>query len=291
MHFALNAAFAEADLQQQHAAAAAAGEDGAGGDALAAESQLLAATLQSGPAPSGAAPAQTAAQSLRDEAPLARCLRVAYECEFAGAYARAARTHQTRVALAEEAAAAGRTGGLYDASVWYDYGAYLLRRGALLKGVVCLREAVAVDPAFVPALLALAAAQCARAQAVEAGVMAGAAVSALQQHIAAAAAAEADTAADYGNLLPLAHGLVCLIAEACGRSDDAAEALAAALEALRAVFVTRGVEAEEAATAATPGALYILLARYLLRLRVLPLARLALSQVRGVWAGTPFRSP
>ena len=50
-------------------------------------------------------------------------------------------------------------GALLPGRVVDDYGAFLLRRGALLKGAVCLREAVAVDPAFVPALLALAAVQ------------------------------------------------------------------------------------------------------------------------------------
>ena len=113
--------------------------------------------------------------------------------------------------------------------------------------------------------------------------MAGTAVTALRQHIVQEEqGGDGALAAGFANLLPLAHGLCALVAEAAGRSDEAAaESLAAAVEALRAALTGRGVEAEEAATAASPGALYILLARFLLRLRVLPLARLALSQVGG----------
>ena len=45
-----------------------------------------------------------------------------------------------------------------DPAVWYDYGAYCLRRGAPLSGKAeeCLREAVSLDAGHLPSLLALA---------------------------------------------------------------------------------------------------------------------------------------
>jgi hypothetical protein len=302
MHSALNATFTDAELPQA--------ADVFGSDATALSTTAAAPVAASSPAPLPAAgaggTASATAQVPRDEAPLARCLRIAYECEFSGSYGRAARAHQTRVALAEEAAAAGRTGGRYDASVWHDYGAFLVRRGLLLKAVACFREAVSIDPEFVPSLLALAATQCVRGQAVEAGVMAGAAVTAVKKHASDALAsggggavqvsapngAEYDddddsslislTSTDFGNLLPLALGLSSLIAQASGgRDEDSAEDLAAALRSYRALLRSRGIDAEEAAATVSPGSLYLLVARYALQLRVTPLARLALSLAEG----------
>jgi tetratricopeptide (TPR) repeat protein len=74
----------------------------------------------------------------------ARLVRLASEAELFSRHADAQRHHQQRLVLAPRSAPA-----------WCEYGAFLLRRGEAARGVECLREAVAVDPSSVQALVAL----------------------------------------------------------------------------------------------------------------------------------------
>ena len=75
--------------------------------------------------------------------------------------ARADGLHRDRVTAAEQAVLDGAAGG-YDAGVWHDYAAFLLRAGNTSKAAECLRECVAADRFRTPSLLALGAVQAAR---------------------------------------------------------------------------------------------------------------------------------
>jgi tetratricopeptide (TPR) repeat protein len=218
------------------------------------------------------------------EPPFVRLARIAREAEHAGHFARAARVHQTRVALAEEEAAAGGSAG-YDPLPWTEYGLFLLRRRDVLKATVCLREAVACSPAYAPALLALGAALAAKGAFAEAVVMASTAVTVL------VAAAKADASAiaaavraglprslsTASNLLPVAYGLHSMVLEAAGKPAGSGAALLSGIKALCTLYQERGASKEDATRSASFGAVYLLAARALLDMRLLPLARKALE--------------
>lgn len=91
------------------------------------------------------AKAAPAPEPVPDHAELAKLLDLAGQAEAAGNAARAEALHQRRL-LAKTSA-----------QVWYDYGAYCLRRGhaGRGRGEQCFREALALEPTHRGALLAL----------------------------------------------------------------------------------------------------------------------------------------
>ncbi len=258
MHTGLNAAFAEAERARATAASQPT-----------VRSQAAASARSTG----SATGAGTAA-----EAPLERLRRVAAEAETVGAWDRAAAIHAARVALAEDAAAKGETGGRYNGQVWLDYGMCLTRRGPAhwVKAVACLREAVSIGmpsssiaadanaddaarPEHLPALLALAAVQAARGQIDEAAVFSYSALKAAAAGASAHLTSRESLASARGtgatelpvdtprtdmaaNLLPLSatlHSLILtMMATAQGKPDTSSGAAVEAGKALRA-----GVEA------------------------------------------------
>lgn len=240
MHAALNAVFAEAD----NATALA---------PLAAAVPSIGASLANDASGGSGSTA-------RDSAYRERLARVAEETEFAGQLDRSARLHQMAVTAQEEAAATGRTGGVYDASVWYSYAAMCARRGDLLTAYTLLREAIGSDAGHLPSLLCMAAVQSARGLHEEAGVFAASAV---------------DAADD--NLLPLAHSLHAATLTAKGRNEDAGRALHAATASLAECLRSLGILDDDIERAATVGAVYLILSRYLLSLHLHDLARHSLE--------------
>lgn len=91
-----------------------------------------------------------------------RSLRLALEAEFEGDRPRAAALLQARVASMEQRAARGGAGASWDASLWEDYGEFLLRGGDTGRAAECFREAVAIAPLRVSALTLLGVVQAVR---------------------------------------------------------------------------------------------------------------------------------
>lgn len=225
------------------------------------------------------------------ETPLLRLRRIALESEYSGHYERAARVHQVRVALAEEAAARGQTQGRYDPSVWHDYGTYCLRRGELMKAATCLREALSCDSNFIPSLLALAALQCSRNKADEAMVYCASAVTILTtaakiDKVQAGKLGITWIGSESANLLPLAHALNSLSLQIGGRSKDSGAALVSAIACLAELYVERSATKDDVACSATAGGVYLLIARYLLDLHLNDLSRISIEQAHSALLDT-----
>jgi tetratricopeptide (TPR) repeat protein len=175
------------------------------------------------------------------------------------------------VALAEEEAAAGRSRGQYDAGVWYEYGAFHLRRGHWARALICLREAVSVSAHDLPPLLSLAALQASRGAHEEAVVF-------------AQAAARVATGAD---ATVVSQALLSLCLQLHGKQQESGRALRAAVKALAASPASGTASGEEAQAAASAGAAYLRLARFLLDVRLDALARKALEAAADALADTP----
>lgn len=231
------------------------------------------------------------------ESPILRLRRVAIECEFTGHYERAARVHQTRVALVEEAAARGQTGGKYDPCVWYEYGIFCMRRGELLKAATCLRESLSCDPKFTPALLALASLQCARGKADEAQVFCSTAVNVLKSGAAVDIKAYEKIASsgtgpqeplvsENNNTLPLAHAIHSFALQLAGKNAESGTALNAAVSSLSSLYAERGAADDDVNRSATAGAAYLILSRYLLDLHLGQLARKSIEQAHSALLDT-----
>jgi tetratricopeptide (TPR) repeat protein len=228
-----------------------------------------------------------------NEPPLVRLRRIADEAEFSGAFARAARVHSTRVALAESAAAAGATNGAYDSGVWTDMGLFYTRRGTSKdwwpKALTCFREALSCDATSPRASMALSALLLARGEAADAEVFASAAArelsaratrDAAQQKLTPSSATTpppTPSVSEAANALPLALTLAALAAGAAGADARAAAALLDAVRALASVLTVLGASAGDVARGATPGSVYLIAARASLDAGLHTLARRALS--------------
>ena len=198
--------------------------------------------------------------------------RIAVECEMEGRYARAEAVLKTRILLAEEAAAAGLSGGTFDANVWADLGCFYLRRSQWGQAHACLREAVASDSDHVQALLALAALRSSQGVHSDAAVLGASAVRSLQERLTAV---EDPTPASID--LAMAHTVLSLVLEAGGNDKEAGRSIHAAVGLLSEQCVAQGMDEDGVEATATPGAAYLLASRFLLSHRLLRLASLALT--------------
>ena len=93
----------------------------------------------------------------RREADDARHARLALEAEVQGFADVAARWLHTRITRCERMFAGVDGDQAADPMVWFSYAEFLLRQREPTRAAECLREALAIDDAFAPALLALSA--------------------------------------------------------------------------------------------------------------------------------------
>jgi tetratricopeptide (TPR) repeat protein len=226
---------------------------------------------------------------LPSEPMLLRLRRIALECEFSGNFDRANRMHQTRISIAEEEAAKGNLNGLYDPSVWYEYGLFCLRRGDLLKGATCFREALSCNSDFVPALIAFAALQCCRGHADESVIFCLQALSFFQSQSSSdekKLALRSDNVSERDNILPLIHVLHSVSLELAGQREGAGSALSAAIQSLGKVYTLNRATPDDIERSATAGGVYLILSRYLLDLELNQLARLTIERAHNALLDT-----